>query len=370
MRGQRGGYKWHLMLGVVTGVLLTATFVFLSRLNWIPDTNTAPNSKNEIVTRDVIVTAQSAPIAGASLAVERPASRPAPLSSSSFDPTDRKNIETYIRDRLISVQDRHREGSTFEEEVQMLQKVGAENLDLLIALAGDRSLPTYCLLEAIDRLAGHEHRDLIVEALPQIPEFARLIRDRDWSDSAKDSLITGLKSGDGFLTQEWVESVAAFKDKSTYDALKARLVNNSGRRGTFDAIKDLPKIGITQELIAEAWARAKTEAATLPSADIQGFESTLEQSWETAQFAPIAAEYGDRGALELLIKSLANPMGRGTPRVIGYGPAFGDPWTRKTVRETLLRITPTKGGDAQMFRWFEKHGAQLVYDQRKRRYTL
>ena len=85
-----------------------------------------------------------------------------------------------------------------------------------------------------------------------------------------------------------IEAVASYEDPNTYEDLKNHLIYGHNREATYNQIKNLPGIDLT-EAIHKAWNAAK-----------YGHE------WEATRMALIAIEWGSVDAIGYAIDALKN----------------------------------------------------------------
>ena len=171
--------------------------------------------------------------------------------------------------------------SVEDPQIGMLEEVGSENIDVL--LSAPSSLSFY-IVGAVSRLADEEHKQLIIDALPKYVELIHLIVQKGWVDDARTILMKVLHTHPNYLPPEWINTVAAFQDPSTYDDLKEYLVNGANRQLTYQALSRIPGIDLSQA-VAEAWAKAKSACSDCVR----------------VAMAPIALRFGHQDALGYLV---------------------------------------------------------------------
>ncbi len=202
------------------------------------------------------------------------------------NPTEAE-VREYVS-RVLAASEGQRTFSSADPQVLMLALVGPEHVDALVRAANWTPMADVHIVPAIRRLAGAEHKDLILDALPRLPQLVRVVLDRGWLHDARDTLVEGLRQHPDYLPTEWVEAVASFRDPDTYEELKQYLVHGTNRAHTYRAIKDLPGIKLSDS-VAEAWRRAS------------------HSEWEATSMAPIAMEYGHLDALAYAVRTLTDP---------------------------------------------------------------
>ena len=103
-------------------------------------------------------------------------------------------------------------------------------------------------------------------------------------------------------------------------------------------IKTLPGIDLT-EAVAEAWRRAK-----------------FKQEHEVLEMCPIAAEYGEKEALDAAAKFL---KGDGKNNYL-----------RKRASEVLRKFTPAAGDDKALLAWYDENHAKLSFDAAGKKFVV
>jgi hypothetical protein len=237
-------------------------------------------------------------------------------------------VKEYIS-RIAAASRNQNTCSPQDPQVNMLTRVGAENLDLLIEAAGGEWVASYYVIPAIVRLAREEDKKMILEALPYTHDLVKVVLNRGWEEDARETLLPQLRVA-GYLPTEWVQAVANLRDPRTYDNLKNYLINGNNKYWTYGAIKDLPGIDLT-EAVAEAWRYAKRE-----------------RGYEAAYMAPVALEYGHKDALELIVNSL--------------GKSDHDASYVREAEQLIVEYTDAGGSNEEIRKWFAANKDKLVFD--------
>ena len=211
----------------------------------------------------------------------------------------------------------------------MLLKVGAKNLDVLIAATERFSAGAEAYLEtAIQRLAGPDNKALILPALAEHHDLVGLVVKYGWQAEAHDMLIAGLKDEQvHYLPKEWIQAVASFREPSTYPDLKAYLIRCSNRQATFNAIRKLPDIHLAAT-VEQAWTKAKHG-----------------NSYELADASIMAITFGHLDALEALVNILRQSENDSE---------------LKRAATLIKRHTPATGDNAALVAWFDANRDHLV----------
>jgi len=218
----------------------------------------------------------------------------------------------------------------------MLSRIGPEHLDILIDILRLNPQRSYHIKRAINRLARSEHKDLILEALPRIPDLIEAVVDNGWVEEARPILIEKLKTRPDSLPTKWVKAVASFKDPETYNDLKEYFIYCWSPSMVYHAIKDLPGIDLT-DAVAKAWERAKYG---------HEFQSTM--------MAPAAIEFGHLDALERAVKDIDVDSGN---RV-------------HNARKLVMRFTEARGSGDDIRKWFENNKDRLTFDREKDKFFI
>jgi len=225
-----------------------------------------------------------------------------------------------------------------DPQVRMLMDVGPENLDVLIAATKDQTSGDVYVVPAIVNLAREEDKAQILKALAYTHTLAKVVVEKGWEEDAKDILLAELRDRAEYVPTEWVRAVANLQDPNTYDDLKKYLISGGNKRWTYDAIKDLPGIDLT-DAVAKAWERAK--------------RSRYGEADEAAGFA---AEFGHVDALGYLIRSLSGSQ-RST-------------YAAQEAREVIMRCTDARGTSEQIRKWFGENKDKLVFDPVAKKYRV
>ncbi len=254
------------------------------------------------------------------------------------DNPSKEQVREYVA-RILAASRAQRTFSSIDPQVHMLARVGAGHIDVLVQAAEYSPMADVYVVWAIDRLARPEHKALVLDALPRLPELVQVVLARGWLEDAKGTLVEGLRYRE-CLPTEWVQAVASFKDPDTYAGLKYYFVHGANRRDTYGAIKHLPGIELS-DAVAQAWRRSR------PS------------RWEAARIAPIAIEWGHLDALAYAVSALT-----GTPRP---DHALYDMWGLWTA---VLRHSDAPRSAEGLKSWFEGNRDNLVFDPETRKFRV
>jgi len=230
--------------------------------------------------------------------------------------------------------------SDSDPQTRMLMKVGSKHVDALIDALGENLGGNmgpgldYYLVPAITRLAGPDNKKAIINHLSDNRQLIKIITNKGWEQDAKKTLIKVLKSHPRHLPSAWIQAVASFEDKSTYDALKHYFIVGDNKAQTFRIIEYLPGIKLN-DAVTKAWQRAKHSM----------------NPWGSMMMARVAIRYGHVDALGIMIDKLGNKQWG------GMGP-FG-----QSIRSLVLRHIRFRGSDKKIKAWFNKHHSQLQFNK-------
>ena len=99
----------------------------------------------------------------------------------------RSQVRTYIK-QIVAICDRR--GASKADPQGMLEKVGPQNLDLLIEAL--QSGYNYHLERAIDDMVQPDQKQLILQALPDTPGLINTVVNHGWQEEARPAVLAGL----------------------------------------------------------------------------------------------------------------------------------------------------------------------------------
>ena len=276
----------------------------------------------------------------------------------------KEQVREYVRPILQAWSRRPDRYSSGEPYYRLLLKVGPENVDVLLEEAGPlleaAPLPSegyhysasdldVHFVEFLEQVVTDEHKKMILDLLPDIPQLIDLVRWQGWLPDAKEVLVAKLRAHPDYLPSDWIEAVASFRDPETYEGLKAYFVNVSGRSPTstylirchtYELIHDLPGIDLG-DAVAEAWEKAKREG-----------------EWEMVAMAQAAIEFGHIDALEYVVNDLISPRSK----LRAY--------ETHDIREVVLRHIDFRGTNEEIRSWFQANKERLVFDPATRKFRV
>ena len=122
-------------------------------------------------------------------------------------------------------------------ETAMIERVGSQNVDLLIDLA--RTWHNYYLAEAINHLAQPDHKELILSALPANTDLIYGVIAHQWQQDAKPILLEAFADPKKNVSWKWFETLASFHDPATYGVLRNYFLEHPSR-DLADILKKVP----------------------------------------------------------------------------------------------------------------------------------
>ncbi len=247
----------------------------------------------------------------------------------------KETLRQYVFDILAATRSQHR-FKPDDPQVNMLLRVGEENIDVLIGVARLCDIHTsYHINMAIKQLATEQNKSVIINSLPDNKNLVWIVVTHKWQNEARDILIRELKKK-VHLPVEWIQAVSDLQDPSTYDLLVNHFINSDRKYDTYNVIKDLPGIGLEAHHIEEAWER--TSKRLNPP--------------ERVMMATIAIGYGKEDALEILVDGLYTV------------------WYVDLVREALLKHTEGTGDNDQIMDWYKTNKDSIFFDKETRKFKV
>jgi hypothetical protein len=194
-----------------------------------------------------------------------------------------------------------------------------------------------CLNTAIEHLARPENKDVILGDLANDRDLAQLVVKFGWQADARSTLLAGFEQEKRYLPPDWITAVAMLQDPATYPALEAYLINGENKGRTFDAIKQLPGIDLTNAVDA-MWRKAR-----------YGDPNEIDEACD------IAAQYGHSSALETAATILKKETNR---------------YQLDIARGVITKYTSATGNDAALAAWVEANHDKLVFDAQSKKFVV
>ncbi|MCE0499548.1 MAG: hypothetical protein LV481_16540 [Methylacidiphilales bacterium] len=248
----------------------------------------------------------------------------------------REQVRNYVTDILVASR-RQNSWGDHDPQVDMLKKVGSENVDLLVQMA--RNIHNYYLNHAINALAQPDHKDMIIAALATNEDLVDTVIDHGWQRDAKTILLSILADKPLNSSSKMAVAVASLKDPSTYDVLKAYYIGNPSD-DLLKALQTMPGFDVAGT-VDLAWKQAR-----------------ISQPWQVRQMLETAAHFGEPDVMEIVLKILKSKERE-------------DNYSRQQARKVLKDYTPATGTtDAYLIKWLESNRANLIFDHQTGKYVL
>jgi len=237
-----------------------------------------------------------------------------------------------------------------DPQIAMLKLVGPDNLDVLLDVLQERNRFGFVgyvyVMPAIKALIRDEDKEMILTRLPQQHELVKFVLGKNWTQDARNVLLEALRAQEQDLPDEWIQAVASFKDPATYDLLKWYMTHGDNPWQTYQDIKTLPGIELSQT-VAEGWDRVKGEG----------------EPWQVQRMAGIALEYGHRDALDKQFELL----GHADPEM-----TFGMGFAPNNLQPLYLILTYTdaQGTQDELRKWYQENKDRLVFDKAAKKFVV
>jgi hypothetical protein len=249
---------------------------------------------------------------------------------------NRQQTSDYIN--AILVASRRQERFTDQDpEIEMLKQVGAQNVDLLIQMAGDNH--NYYLNRVINDLAQPDHKEMVLAALATNHDLIETVFKHRWQKDAEPTLLAGLADPTEDRNQAWVGALASLHDPATYPALANYFIAHP-HGGFFRAIQTLPPPFDLAGTVDQAWKKYPDSS-----------------SWQVRELLQPAAQFGEPGVLDAAVKILQNKS--------------ANDFSRQAARRVLRNDTPATGAtDADLIDWMAAHESALSFDRQAKKFVL
>ena len=143
---------------------------------------------------------------------------------------DKQQVKDYILAVIVASQKQH-SFSDCDPQVEMLAKVGAQNMDVLINFAArSKNGPDVYVWGAVKKLARPEDKEIILQALPANHDLIDIVVKYGWVSDAKETLTSALSKENEYLPGEWIKAVASFQGPSTYADLTKYFIRHNGNK--------------------------------------------------------------------------------------------------------------------------------------------
>lgn len=246
-----------------------------------------------------------------------------------------EQVRKYV-ESIIEVSRGQSRRSSNDPQINMLTRVGPEHLNILLEFQRREPSRSYSLRQAINRLAGPEHKKMILKVLQEDSWLIEAVITNGWIEEARPTLLKGLSASPGHLPTEWIKTVASFKTPETYEDLKNYFIYSGSNSTIYDTLKDLPGIDLT-DAVEKAWRRAK-----------------YSHRFTSQAMLPIALEFGHPDALEIMVGELDKPSDM----------RLWDP------RDLLLKFTSASGSNEEIQQWYEANKDRIVFDPGQHHFVI
>lgn len=246
----------------------------------------------------------------------------------------REQVRNYITE-ILTASRRLESNDEHDPQVGMLEKVGAENVDLLIQMARDNH--NYYLNHAINTLAQPDHKEMVIEAFATNHDLINTIVDHGWQSDAKSTLLEVFADRKE-NSSKWVVAVAMLNDPSTYDSLKNYYID-CPTEDVFKALQSLPNFDLAGT-VDLAWKKARRG-----------------QSWQIRDMLQPAAQFGESDVIDVIINILKKKE--------------RDNYLNQRARMVLKQYTPATGAtDSDLIAWYDSNKANLVFDHQTGKFII
>ena len=244
----------------------------------------------------------------------------------------KENLNAYVQ-AILETSKNQKSFSVRDPRIEMLKKVGKENLDILVSYL-EKGFSSPFLIWAIEGLATKQDKDLILNAIPNHNKLISIAYKYGWQNDIKDLIINNLNKNI-FMEGDWLEAAASLGDTKANEALIHHFMNSDYPIMAYKVISRIPEIKLTDEQISKAWENRGSD-------DV----------FNSLEFAGIAANHGQIDALGFLIKNLNHPT---------LNSRFGD-YRKKEMSEDIYQMTGMSGSPEVLQQWYEQAKGRLVFN--------
>lgn len=255
---------------------------------------------------------------------------------------DKDSLRKYVAQIMAATKDQ-RSFSSNDHQVEMLAKVGEENIDVLIDAKkiNQGRFFTYHITHAIAEIASYESKDKIIAMLPENQDLIRAIVKNGWEYDARDAMIKILKSRPQYMNHELIKALVSLDDPNTYEDLRNHFIYGSNQVMTYDLIKGLPIRDLDKALI-DAW-------------EIAVRSSGHPNRWNQAGMAVLALGAGRKDAYEVIFDTIdSKELRHMQPQLIA----------------ALRRHSDCSGSIENIREWYNKNKENLVFDPKDKRFKV
>jgi tetratricopeptide (TPR) repeat protein len=258
----------------------------------------------------------------------------------------KEQAREYVR-KIIDLIDKKEVGNS-ERDIPMLEKVGPENLDVLLEMwptsgvkHGTR-IGGYLKL-AVDALARPEHKALLLKWLPLHEDLVEVMLGRGWREDMRPFLLARIAERKEDTAMEIVNAAIKLRDPASYNDLIWHLEHNMNGPNFYDDVKKLPGIQLKYAAL-RSWETSKSPMA-------------WSREGQRLLIALAAMDYGATDALGLIVEDLNSPEVK---------QRYGMP---ERLREAIRQRTGQRGSNDEIRAWFRANEEKLVFDEKTRMYV-
>ncbi|MBN2642978.1 MAG: hypothetical protein JXR78_15105 [Victivallales bacterium] len=255
---------------------------------------------------------------------------------------DKESLRKYVAE-IMSATKGQRSFAPMDPQVEMLAKVGEENIDVLMECLkfSNFRVPTYHITQAIADIATDKSKDKIIAMLPKNQDLIRVIVNNGWEYDARETMIKILKSHPQYMDYEFLKALVSLNDKNTYEDLRNHFIYGSNQSTTYNLIKKLPIPNLDKALI-DAW-------------EIAMRNSDHSSQWNKTNMALLALEAGQKNAYAVLFDNIDSKELR---------------YTRPQMIAALRRHSDCSGSVENLREWYNKNKDNLVFDPQGKRFKV
>lgn len=251
----------------------------------------------------------------------------------------RASVATYIQ-KIYAISRYQKRHLRSDPQVSLLMQVGTEYLDVLI-----RETYTHVGwhdygIEAINKLATEQHKQLIFKALKTHNKYARIIYSHAWHFEVQDELIKGLRNNRGYVPSEWLKSVAEFDRQDARQVLIEYFKYGWNNHSTYGIISGLKDIDVQlNDALPTAWETAREN-----------------NKHAMAELSSKVLELGYMPAFKFVIMSLVDNANMQKHWFDAYGLA--------------TRYTDQTGSARDIMAWYKMNHKKIRFDYDRKLFTL
>lgn len=244
----------------------------------------------------------------------------------------RKQISSYIL-KIIAASKQQNSFSTNDVQIGMLCKVGSANIDLLLP-----HIKNYYVRESVIFLVTEKDKIKVLEAFKKYPELITCIEKNNWEKDCRDTIFNYIKSNRTYLPYEMMQAAASLSTPQEYDILAQYFIRDMNPQTSYKALAKLKDFDM-QSAVDKAWRLQKDSG----------------NRWQRNQIAFIAAKYGHKDALKVIIDVYAISNN-------------GNHHSR--LRTDLFKLTGQILPPQKMYEWYNANKDKLVYDKDSQTYVI